>query len=123
MKEPVYDFKLEDKFLPKFEKNPIDQPFNWYLHEYTDKKVINEHVLKTYLKDLSPFEAYPDPAKYKLLGVTHTKPRWLKIETENMVRRKQQYSMIPFKHASISAKKVEEFIQCLPYQQNFLSNK
>jgi hypothetical protein len=30
MKEPVYEFQFESKFLPKFEKYPRDEPaFNW----------------------------------------------------------------------------------------------
>jgi hypothetical protein len=30
LKEPVYEFDFEKKFLPVFEKYPKNQPFNWY---------------------------------------------------------------------------------------------
>ncbi len=29
MKEPVYEFDFGPRFIPKFEKYPIDQIFNW----------------------------------------------------------------------------------------------
>ncbi len=29
LKEPVYEFDFEKKFLPAFEKYPKNQPFNW----------------------------------------------------------------------------------------------
>ena len=29
MKEPVYEFDFGPRFVPKFEKYPIDQVFNW----------------------------------------------------------------------------------------------
>ena len=29
MKEPVYQFDFGPRFIPKFEKYPIDQVFNW----------------------------------------------------------------------------------------------
>lgn len=31
MKEPIYEFKFDSKFIPKFEKYPrFEPPFNWY---------------------------------------------------------------------------------------------
>jgi hypothetical protein len=84
-----------------------------------DKKKLNENVLKAYIKDLSPFEAYPEPAKYKMLGVnTRTNPRWYKYEQDSLIQRKHHYAQIPYKStAPVQAKKVNEFLQNLPYQQ------
>lgn len=117
MKEPVYEFQFEDRFLPRFEKYPENQPFNWYLQEYMDKKDLNEQVLKSYLKELSPFESYPEPAKYKLLRPSkRTNPRWYKYEQESRILRKHQYSMIPFEHYSPREDKLNEYINSLPFQ-------
>jgi hypothetical protein len=41
-----------------------------------DRKEISEDVMKKYLKDLSPFETYPEPAKYPILDVEHVRPKW-----------------------------------------------
>lgn len=117
MKEPVYEFDFESKFIPKFEKYPKDkQPFNWYLMEYMDKKELNEQVMKDYMKQLSPFEYYPEPAKYPLLGLRKNGPRWHKFEMENYRKRKQQFSSIPFKYFS-PTNKIDEQIKNLPFQQ------
>ena len=47
-----------------------------YLQAYMDRKKINEDVMKKYLKELSPFESYPEPAKYPILDVEHVRPKW-----------------------------------------------
>jgi len=47
-----------------------------YLQAYMDRKEISEDVMKKYLKDLSPFETYPEPAKYPILDVEHVRPKW-----------------------------------------------
>jgi hypothetical protein len=81
-----------------------------------DKKDISEQVVKKYLKEIEPFEPYPDPAKYRMLGIKHTNPRWYKYELENAIQRKHQYSIVPFKKASPSEVKTAEFIKNLPFQ-------
>jgi hypothetical protein len=116
MKDPVYEYDFGTRFVPKFEKYPLDQPFNWYLQEYMDKAELNETVFKNYIKDLSPFEPYPEPEKYPLLDVNIVKPKWYKYELESMRKRRHQYSLIPFKYSS-PIKKIKEEINNLPYQQ------
>ena len=86
------------------------------MQDYTDKKQLNEEVMKDYLKNLSPFEYYPKPSKYPLLDIDKVKPRWYKYEAESQRKRKHQYSIIPYKHSSID-EKFEEKIKSLPYQQ------
>lgn len=117
LKEPVYEFEFETKFLPKMEKYPKDiQPFNWYLQDYMDKKELNEQVMKDYLKLLSPFAPYPEPAKYPLIDLKRPSHRWYKFETENIRKRKHQYSQIPFKYFS-PTNSIREQIKNLPFQQ------
>jgi hypothetical protein len=89
-----------------------------YLREYTDKKEIGEIVMKKYLKELSPFEPYPEPAKYKMLSKKKgIQPRWMRFEIDSERLRKHEFSMIPYAYADPTQSKVEEFIQNLPYQQ------
>jgi hypothetical protein len=116
MKDPVYEFDFGPRFVPPKEKYPKDQAFNWYLQDYVDKKDLNEEIMKDYLKQLSPFESYPEPAKYPILDLHVVKPRWYKYEQESYRKRRHQYSMIPFKYFSPN-KKLEESIKQLPYQQ------
>lgn len=87
-----------------------------YLQDYTDKKEINEQVMKEYLKQLTPFEYYPEPAKYPLIDLGRVKPRWYKMEEINRRKRRMQYNIIPFKYAS-PLNKFNSFIKNLPYQQ------
>jgi hypothetical protein len=84
--------------------------------DYMDKKEINENVMKEYLKEISPFEAYPEPEKYPLIDIGRVKPRWYKYEMIYNRSRKQQYSIVPFKYSS-PHRKVNNFIKNLPYQQ------
>lgn len=115
MKEPVYEFDHGPRFIPKFEKFPRGQAFNWYLQEYHDRKDINEYVMKDYLKAVSPFEADLAPAKYPILDVKTIKPRWLKYEIENRRQRKQEWNLVPFEY-SHEMKKKRNLIENLPYQ-------
>lgn len=32
--------------------------------------------MKKYFKELSPFESYPEQAKYPILDIEHVKPKW-----------------------------------------------
>ncbi|CAF0747875.1 unnamed protein product [Brachionus calyciflorus] len=117
LKEPVYEFNFESKFLPRFEKYPKNpQPFNWYLQEYTDKKELNEHVVKDYMKLVDPFRPHPEPAKYPLIDLKRNGPRWYKFEMENLRKRSQQFKQIPFEYFSPTIK-IQQQIQNLPYQQ------
>lgn len=89
-----------------------------YFQDYMDKKDLNESVMKDYLKELSPFEGRPEPAKYPLADLKPVRPRWYKYELINKRKRRCQYSIIPFKHPAPSPKeKLDRFIQSLPYQQ------
>ena len=81
-----------------------------------DKKDLNEEVMKEYLKNLSPFEYYPEPSKYPMLDLQYVKPRWMKYELESYRKRKHQYSIIPYKYYSPD-QKLNETIKSLPYKQ------
>ncbi len=115
MKEPVYEFDHGPRFVPRFEKFARGQPFNWYLQEYNDRKDINEHVMKDYLKEISPFEPHPEPAKYPILDLEVVKPRWFKYELENKRQRNHEWNIAPFKYSHRIEKKKEQ-IKNLPYQ-------
>jgi len=80
-----------------------------------DKKLINEQVMKQYLKDLNPFESHPEPTKYPLIDMKNFKPRWYKYEVQNIRTRKHQYKDIPFKYSK-NVKKINEYVSSLPYQ-------
>ena len=114
----MYEFDFGSKFVPRFEKYPRDQPFNWYYNDYTDKKELNKQVMSAYVKELSPFEPHPEPDKYPLLHIDKaTQPRWYKYELESRIMRRHQYSIIPYKHSSVDIKRTDEHISHLPYQQ------
>lgn len=82
-----------------------------------DKKDMNEVVMKDYLKELSPFENYPEPAKYPLIDIGRpTRHKWYKYEIINQRKRRLQYNIIPHKYAS-PLEKLKSFAQNLPYQQ------
>lgn len=81
-----------------------------------DKKDLNENVVKDYLKEINPFDARPEPAKFPLVDVGIVRPRWYKYELINKRKRRLQYSIIPFKYATPS-NKLENFVKNLPYQQ------
>ena len=115
MKEPVYEFDYGPRFIPKFEKFARGQAFNWYFQEYNDRKEITEHVMKDYLKGISPFSAYPPPAKYPILDLKVIKPRWFKYELENKRQREQEWNIAPYKYSHDLDKKKEQLKQ-LPYQ-------
>lgn len=117
IKEPVYAFDHGPRFIPKFEKFAHGQAFNWYLSEYNDRKEINEYIIKDYLRELSPFEAYPTPAKYPVLDVKQIKPRWYKYEIENKRLRDHEWNIVPFKYSHRIDKKLES-LKHLPYQQD-----
>ena len=88
-----------------------------YLQDYMDKKETNEHILKEYLKELTPFEYYSEPAKYPLINLAKfKKPRWYKFEEINRRKRRVQYHIIPFKYTS-PFDKFNNLIKNLPYQQ------
>ena len=88
------------------------------MQDYTDRKILNEFVMKEYLKELSPFEAYPEPEKYPLMDTKYIQPRWYRYETDNMRKRKHQYSIIPYKYSKSSQiNKANELIKNLPFQQ------
>lgn len=114
-KEPVYEFDHGPKFIPKFEKYPTGQAFTWYFQEYTDRKEVNERIMKNYLKDVNPFEPYQEGAKYPILDVGIVRPRWYKYELENERKRKNEWNLVPFKYSHKNEKKIE-FLKNLPYQ-------
>lgn len=119
LQEPVYEFEFESRFVPRAEKYPRDEPpFNWYYQDQMDKKELNEHVMKDYLKELSPFESpRPEPAKYPLVDIDRAlKPRWYRYELTDKRKRRLQYSIIPFKHVDRNDR-LKTFVQNLPYQQ------
>lgn len=118
LREPVYNLVQEPRFLPKYEKYPDNQPFNWYLDEYKDIKQTNEEVIKEYIRELSPFEPYPDESKFAKADLKpDLKPRWYRFELKNVVSRKNQYSMIPFKYSREARhKKIMDHLASLPYQ-------
>jgi hypothetical protein len=115
MNEPVYEFDHGPKFVPKFEKFAHGQAFNWYLQEYNDRKDIQEHVMKDYLKEISPFAPYPTPAKYPILDLQVVKPRWFKYEMENKRQRAHEWNIAPYKYSHCLEKKKDQ-IKHLPYQ-------
>lgn len=80
-----------------------------------DKKDLNEQVMKEYLKELNPFDSYPESTKYPLIDMKRVRPRWFKYEEQNIRTRKHQYQDIPFKYSK-NLKKINEHIASLPYQ-------
>lgn len=86
-----------------------------YLQEYNDRKEINEHVMKDYLKGISPFAGHPEPAKYPSLDLQIVKPRWFKYELENKRLRKHEWNIAPYKY-SHGLEKKKESLKHLPYQ-------
>jgi hypothetical protein len=72
--------------------------------------------MKNYLKEIDPFKPYPEPAKYRMLGIKPTNPRWYKYELENAALRKYQHSIIPFQKPGVSELETKEFIKNLPFQ-------
>jgi hypothetical protein len=117
MKEPVYEFDFGKRFVPLQEKYPKQQVFNWYLENYQDKKDINEFVLKTYLKELSPFEDYPKELEYPLIESTRSirnMPKWYRFELENKKMREHKWSIVPFKHSATATQLMSKPFS-LPY--------
>ena len=92
--------------------------FKRYLDEYKDIKQTNEEVMKEYIKQLSPFEPYPEESKFAKADLKpEQKPRWYRYELKNMVSRKHQYSMIPFKYSREARhQKIMDHLASLPYQ-------
>jgi hypothetical protein len=76
-------------------------------------------LIKDYLKELTPFEPYPEPEKYPLLDLKNgTKPRWYFYEQDSIRKRKHQYSIIPYKYSkNAHLNKTKELIKNMPYQQ------
>ena len=86
-----------------------------YLQEYNDRKDINEHIMKNYLKDITPLNSEVTPAKYPILDVKSIKPRWLKYEIETKRLRKQEWNIAPHKY-SHNIEKKRAYLKNLPYQ-------
>jgi hypothetical protein len=83
-----------------------------------DKKTLNEQIIKDYLKELSPLEAYPEPEKYPSMDTKYIQPRWFRYETDSFRQRKHQYHIIPYKYSKNgSINKTKELLKNLPYQQ------
>jgi hypothetical protein len=96
----------------------VDQPFNWYHQDYQDIKDVNERILQQYLPQVCPFKGRPTASKYPYVDIytRQTKPRWNKYEQELFRRRKNQYSLIPFKYSNMHDE-IENDLKNLPYQQ------
>jgi hypothetical protein len=117
MKEPVYEYDFGKRFVPLQEKYPKQQVFNWYLEDYQDKKDVNEFLLKSYLKELSPFDDYPKELEYPLIESLRTFrniPNWYKFELHDIKMRKNKWSLVPYKY-SAKATQLQSKPLSLPY--------
>jgi hypothetical protein len=116
MPEPSYEYDFGKRFIPVREKYPVRQVFNWYIEDYKDIKEINEEVMKEYLKQISPFEEYPEQLKYP--GVEprpESVPRWYNYEFEDIKYRRQKWDIVPYKFSSLKIQD-SKYLKSLPYQ-------
>ena len=116
MPEPSYEYDFGKRFIPIREKYPVRQVFNWYIEDYKDIKKINEEVMKDYLKQVSPFEDYPEQLKYVGVEPPPTNvPRWYTFEFEDIKHRRQKWDIVSFKFSSLKIRE-SKYLKSLPYQ-------